>query len=466
MGSSARKSAVPNLADLFYAEPLLQREWDGRVTPKLVTSWSWEDGGRTLRLGLKRGAILHDGTPLSAPIVAEFIGRLLPARGRSGAWGLGSVTAISAEGNDSVVMRLSAPDMFLLAALSDIRIVHPENADIGTGPFRLLTRRPQVHATRFEDYHNGLSPLGGIRIIPYETQRAAWAALLRNEVEVVQEVSRETVEFMAGSSDVRTFSSLQPFYLALLFNQRHPALRHVEVRRALIEALDRQEIVERALRGRARVAEAPIWPFHWAYTAPAERYTHSPEAAGRRLDAAGFHEPAHGPAGKLRTRFSIRCLVNSEDPEYERVALLLQRQLFNIGVDLQVQLLPFGDLTERMGRGDFDTLLVRANASRTLERTYHFWRSADGGTREPGQVSGYAGADPVLDQLRRANSDVEISKTVAALAERFYEDAPAAFLAWLEVTRAVSARFAVPQNAAPDPFMNIWEWRLVEAEGR
>lgn len=460
IGGTARSSGISNLADALYAESLLEKDWDGRTTPRLAEDLTWADEGRVLRLTLKRNVLLHDATPVTSDLITGLIRQMVPPVRRSPALGFEHVTSVSSPDARSVELRLSEPDLFLTTALTDLRILKPDQPDTGTGPFKLLRRSPVVETVRFEQYHGGLSPLGGVKIIPYDTHRAAWAALLRGEVDVVQEVNRDAVEFLAGSSTVQTYSSIQPFYVPLVFNLNHPLLKNVEVRRAISEAIDRREIVERAMRGRGRVADGPIWPDHWAYDTPYRPHLYDPAAAKARLDAAGFPQPRGGNSGELRSRFTLKCLVYAEDPQFDRIALLLQRQLFDIGVNLQLELTPLERLTARADVGDFETYLVQANASRTLDRLYRFWRSAGPNNPRPTQNSGYTGADAVLDQLRRSTSEEQIRSSVSALSRRFYEDAPAAFIAWLEVARAVDARFTVPDRTDRDPFINLWQWRL------
>ena len=45
------------------------------------------------------------------------------------------------------------------------------------------------------------------------------------------------------------------------------------------------------------------------------------------------------------------------------------------------------------------------------------------------------------------------------LSQRFYEDSPAAFIAWTQITRAVDSRFVVPDLGAEDPFAKIGQWQ-------
>jgi peptide/nickel transport system substrate-binding protein len=453
IGAGGRPTGLDVLTDLLYAEPLIGHDWTGKPVAALAESWQWNPERTTVRITLKPNVKFHNGEPVTAQSVVRFLNQR-----RKGKLGFVYVTEVTADGGRTIVIRLSRPDAFLLPELTDLRVTHPDAADISTGPFMLVSRAPVVQAIRFDDYHGGKSPLDGVRIVTYDSHRSAWAALMRQEVDVVQEVSRESVEFMEGATNVKTYTALQSFYLYLALNQRNPALRHVEVRRAIAQALDRNAIIERALRGKGRVAEAPVWPYHWAYAPLTDKDTFNPEAARRRLDSAGFPMRPPRQAGERSTRFTLKCLVWSEDPQFERIGQIVQRQLFDVGINLEIELVPLKALIDRAGTGDYDTYLIQANAGRAIDYTYRFWRSS-GAANEATQQSGYSGADAALDRLRHSTSDDETREAVAAVVKQFHDDAPAAFIAWLEVTRAVDARFDVGDSKALDPFINMWQWR-------
>ena len=452
MGPSARLDAVKVLTSMLYAEGLVTHDWNGHTKPLLAESWRWSDDRKTLSLQLKKDLVFQNGSPLTAETVVRFLRAELENKGL----GFTYVTSIKTTGDLSIEIQLSRPDAFLLPQLSDLRLTHPDNEDIGTGPFRLVKRDP-IETVRFDRYHGGPSPLSGVNIAVYDSQRSAWAALMKGDVDVVQEVSRESVEFMKGSSRVHPFSTVQPFYVPIFLNQSHPALRNREVRLAMLEALDRQEIIEQAMNGFGQIADGPIWPQHWAYSPPANPHSHDPDVARARLERAGFplQKRAKGP----KSRFSFTCLVLAEDPQHERIAMVVQRQLFDVGIDMNIEMLSLNELRPRAAAGKFDGILGRVNSSRTLNLTYQFWRSADG-TGPPLMDSGYHGTDEAFDRLRMGGTKEETRSAIAALVNRFNEDVPALFLAWVEVTRAVDTRFAVAATEAPDPFFNLWQWRL------
>lgn len=464
IGATAKPSGVAVLAELLYSEPLIGRQVDGRPAPHLAESWTWDESDRRVSVRLKRGIRLHNGEPLTADLVARSLQAQVAAARKDSTLLFDTVQRISVDG-ELLVVELSRPDALLVSELLGLRISDPQHPDNGTGPFRIVRRSPELQTERFDHYHGGAPEISGVRIVTFESQRSAWAAMLRGEVDAVQEINRGSVEFLERSSTARTYTFLQPFYIPLVFNLRHDALRHVEVRRAITEALDREAIVAKSMHGHGRVADGPIWPLHWAYSGTHPRYSYDPKSAADRLDRAGFAIRRAAEPSEPDARFTFRCLFWSEDPQYERIALMVQRQLFDVGIDVQLEPATLAELRVRAAAGDFDAFLMRTNASRSLDLTYRFWRSTP--SSEPAmQRSGYSGADGVLDLLQQSTTDEEVRRAVEALSRRFYEDAPAAFIAWTEITRGVNSTFEVPEVGAEDPFSKIWQWRPAPERAR
>lgn len=455
--SRERRSAMAVLASYLSSESMLSIEATGRPQPGLAERWHWSEDGRTLVVELRPGVRFHDGSPVTAASVVSALERPRERQRPSSAFR--HVTSIAAEGDTAVAIQLARPDAFLLGELAQIRVTGANGT--GTGPFRIVSAEEPLRLERFDGYYRGPSAIRSIVIHPFDSQRSAWAALLRGEVDAVQEIQPDSVEFMRGSTQVTTSSLVRPFYIMLALNQRHDVLRHTDVRRAIAEAVDREEIVRDALRGMARVADNPIWPDHWALSSAARRYTHNPEAARLRLDGAGVPLKRAGQKGMVR-RFSVTCVFWEEEPRYERIALLLQRQLMRVGIDLQLKGVPLNDWTTRIGTGEFEILLLPARGGRSLDVTYDFWRSPAGGA-SPHLNLGYTGLDGIFDRLRTARTDAEVRTAVGDLQERFYEDAPAVFLAWQQTTRAVSSHIDVGKYRDSDIFSNIWQWRRADA---
>ena len=90
------------------------------------------------------------------------------------------------------------------------------------------------------------------------------------------------------------------------------------------------------MSSRGQVADGPIWPLHWAFSSALERRAFDPQAAQAEPGSMAPASPssADATAGLPRSRLSFTCLFSSEDPQAERIAPMIQRQLFDVGVDM------------------------------------------------------------------------------------------------------------------------------------
>jgi peptide/nickel transport system substrate-binding protein len=282
-------------------------------------------------------------------------------------------------------------------------------------------------------------------------------------VDLALEVNRESVEFLQGAAKFTLNWSIQPFYIPLVFNVRNPILARVEVRRAIADAIDRDEILSQGMRQRGQVADDPVWPYHWAYNSAGPHHTFNPNAARVRLDAAGLPILPAAP-GRRASRFQVKCLVYNGEPQFERIGLLLQRQLAAVGIDLVLELANYDTIVARLTDGQFESYLFQLTSGRDVSVTYRFWHSPTGALGQVMQNTGYTGADSVLDRLRQAREEDDIRIGVGDLRQRFFDDVPAVFLAWMQTTRAVDASFDIGDPSDPEIFSNIWRWHRISAQ--
>lgn len=456
---------VRALVNTLRTEALVGIGWDGRPTPRVAVHWTTYEGGRRLRLRIHPKVRFHDGTFLTASHVRELL--LKEVRGTDVPLSYSSIVSIDTIDDDEIDLALSRPEAFLVTDLISTSVTHPQNAEVGIGPYRAVQDEDGQANTpaageefarleAFPQYFRGAPRTEYVDIKEYATQRNAWAALMRGEINALHEVSPAAFDFVEKESSIRTYSFLRPYYSYLAFNMSHPVLGRREVRQALNQAVNRDDIIKRALHGRGQPAEGPIWPFHWAYSTAQRGFAYNPEAARLRLDAAGLTVPHSPVPGRMPSRLRFTCLI-FDDPRWEQTALLLQKQLFDIGVEMEFEALPFVELTERMSQGKFDAFLFEYASARSLTWAYYTWHSSQPIPYSP--RIGYRAADRVLDRLRHATTDQEIRVHVGELQRTLYEDPPAIFIAWPYSSRAVSTSFEVPVEANTDILGNIWQWR-------
>jgi peptide/nickel transport system substrate-binding protein len=458
---AAQSSTVDNIAETLSSEQLVSIGFDGRPQAGLAQSWEPLPGGLGVRLKLRPRVLFHNGQPGDAPSVARIL-RSQIALFERGGWNVaGSIKDIRPTSGDEIEIRYRRRDAFVLPDLGIFSIADPKDPLLRTGPFQLKPDNPPGSLAAFDGYYLGRPSIDAIQLQPYGTQRKAWIAMMRGEVNALYEVSREATDFVEAETAIRSYPFLRAYHLALVFNQAHPTLASRDVRVALNEAVDRDAIVRDGMRGRALPADGPIWPYHWAYSSAQRTFAHNPDAARLRLDRAGLTENRDGGPGRMRSRFHFTCLVPSDDTRFERIALIVQRQLFEVGVDMEIQALPVGEMIKsRVRKGEFDAFLFEMTSGRTLSWLYRFWHSPSEGP-PPALRTGYRGADGALDRLRGAQSDDETRLAVSDLQRVMYEDPPAVFLVWPRETRAADARFRVPYLNDRDVLTGVRDWRLI-----
>ena len=170
------------------------------------------------------------------------------------------------------------------------------------------------------------------------------------------------------------------------------------------------------------------------------------------------HQPDRMPS-----RFRFTCLIAREDQRLQRIGLVVQKQLFNIGVDMDVELIPARQLGARVATGQFEAALSEFGSMRSLNFVYAIWHSVP--PRSEGLVDlHYSSADAALDKLRAAIKEEDVRTAVADLQRAFYDDPPAVFLDWMQTARAVSRSSCVQSEPGRDVMGTIPQWRPAAAQ--
>ena len=425
---------------------------DGRPEPRLAERWDVSPDGLTWRFTLRRGLTFQNGRPVTSAEVRTAIqpDPELPEAGTQP--GLRDLVALETPSPLEIVIRLKRPNALLLEGLN---LSPVSSGDSGTGPFMPQARAPgKASLGRFDRYFRGRSAVSGVRISEYPSQRQAWTAMLRGEVDVLYDVAPEAFEFVRESPNAHLASFLRPYVIALAFNARHPRLGRRDVRRALNLAVDRRQVIDTVAGGRGVPAVDAIWPNHWARDAAAPAFPFDPQAARAALDAAGLKRPAGTAPG---TRFAFTCLVQA-DPLYERLALLIQRQFLGVDVDMRLEAVPISAFQPRVSTGRYDAFLGELVSGHGLGFTYMFWHSKPRSFIQ----TGYTAVDAALDRIRGARTDDQTRDAVQDLQRTMREDPPAVFIYWPQTSRAVSRRFLLPPEEDVDIIRSVDRWQIVD----
>ncbi|MGE3840243.1 MAG: ABC transporter substrate-binding protein [Vicinamibacterales bacterium] len=454
VGVPSTAAAVSQVARRLTFATLVTVAPDSTIQPGLASRFEVSADGRRWLFELRPGLRFTDGSPLDATVVAGILDRIL--RGGDLGPGLQDITHVEAIGPATLAIDLRAQSSLLPEALAVVSIERLEAEPATAGPYRRLANDGDwTPLEAFAEYYRGRPSIDRVELRGYPTSRAAWVALMRDEIDLLYDVPTDAAEFVEASSNIQSFSFLRPFVQVLGFNVATPALRDARVRRAIALAVDREAIISQAFSDRATPATGAVWLRHWA------RQEQLAVPAGRHVEQARrLIAEATGMPPPLRANESIRrvsCLLPAGYPVFERTALVLQRQLLDIGIDLRPEVLPVGELTRRLGEGRFETYLFEQNTGLGMYLPYLFWHSP--GPEAPLIRHGYTGADPSLDRVLRAENRNALGEAIREFQRAMADDPPAVFLAWTETARAVRRRFVIPDEPDRDVFASLPQWK-------
>ena len=437
--------ALTALPGLLSAEPLVAASWEGRPLFRLAESVTEAPDGSSLTFHLRPNVKFHSGEPVTSDRVRELLLRYQSLRDQ--------VTAIETAGDGALVLRLKRPYGLKIADMAHYTLDDPERRELRTGPFKVTSIGSTAVLEPFKDYYQGAPTVARVEVRQFATHRAAWTAMMRGEVNFLHEVNRDAIQFIEAGGNTRVYPTLRPYVVPLVFNTRHPVLRMREVRVALNEAVDRDEVVKNGMRGHGQPAEGPFWPHHWAYPRAYPSAPHNPEAAKLRLDGAGLPMRQRG-RDEAPTRFGFTCMLVEHDARFERIALVVQRQLFAVGVDMELRVVTLDEFRNRVAAMDYDAFISEMANGRTLIFPYQFWHS-----RASQLPTGYSAADEALERMKLARSDDETRVAVLDVMRIMRADPPAVFLANPREARAADKAFEFAYEPDRDIFGTLWQMK-------
>jgi peptide/nickel transport system substrate-binding protein len=182
--------------------------------------------------------------------------------------------------------------------------------------------------------------------------------LKSGEVHVVALVPWDKMRELAGLPSIVVHKTPGNAYEHVTLNERQvPAFADRRVRRALLQALDREAFTRTILDGLAPVAHGAIQPVSWAYTDAIRRYGFDPAAARRQLDEAGWRPGANGIRQRDGKPLAFTLITQAGFATRENIAQAIERQLREVGVDVRVELHDGTAISTLWFEGRFDAML-------------------------------------------------------------------------------------------------------------
>ncbi len=282
-------------------EGLVKPDKDGNFVEAVAESYEISEDATCYTFTIRENVKFHNGKTVTAEDVVYSLKRcagLLDVQDPNVVTesALSVITEIVAEGERTVILKLSQPNTELLPYLTCAVIpcdytdqkTHP----IGTGPFRFVSYAPleSFVIERFEDYYGEPAYLSKVTFKIYSGTDAAFLELLAGKIDIFPYLTQEQAEQLSGKYEIEVGG--MNMVQAMFLNNKKAPFDKEEVRQALCYAIDRTELLAMLSDGNGSVIGTNMFPgMGKFYNEETETwYEYDPEYAKELLARAGYKD--------------------------------------------------------------------------------------------------------------------------------------------------------------------------------
>ena len=399
----------------------------------LATSWKITNGGNTITFEVRTGLRFSDGTPFSPDDVAYTMQQLMdPAlHSPTGDAFRASEGKVQTEVLPKNRVRVTFPApiagldrLFDQVAIMSAKSPQKEMAVLGpyyvgenkAGSYLILKRNPNY----WEKDPGGrqLPYIESVRLDIQQNRDIEMLRLTRGEIHFINSVDADYFDKIAAQDpsmahDAGASLDSEEMWFNQVANSPLPAYKKAwftstNFRRAVSEAINREDIARIVFHGHARPAVGPVSPANKFWFNPKlQPHPFDKKSALQRLAQDGFHLQD----GTLRdhdghaVEFSV--ITNAGNKARERMATMIQQDLLGVGIKLNVVTLDFPSLIERITHSfDYEAcLLGMVNDELDPDAQMTVWlSSADSHQWNPSQKTPSTAWEAEIDKLMRAQA--------------------------------------------------------------
>lgn len=265
---------------------------------------------------------------------------------------------------------------------------------------------------------------------------------------------RPVVKALKGKFELRPYESLSWWYIGI--NHKNRALAEPGVRRAIAQALDRDELRSAHL-GDGQTISGPFAPRSPFYNESVKPLPYNLRAARKLMEGAGYKR-RRGRFAKGKRRLKLRMVVNKDWSMYKDVCLDIQTRLQKAGFEIELEWLDAASWRQKVIKDKNFDLSIGAWSFDEASDVYPLFHS-----KGEKNYFGYKNArmDALLEQSKKTQDPElfrEIYFRVHALA---HEDLPYVFLWSVNSYTAISSQL---EGVDIHPFryftwIKDWSWR-------
>jgi peptide/nickel transport system substrate-binding protein len=343
-----------------------------QLLPVLAEKWEVTPDFKTFTFHLRKGKLFHNGREMVGDDVKFSIERIMKVCPRKEL--LKNVDRIEVLDKYTVRLQAKEPDasiLFALGSLSPLMAIVPKEElekqggtfkhPIGTGPYKFMEWKPDRYLLleRFDAYQpqpgaaNGygggrMAYVDKIKFIPIAEESVATMALLNKEIDFLQYVPFKDVEKFKkdySRQGIQLDSKIGQSWYEVFFGLDKPFTKNVKFRQACAYAIDRQAVMQAAVREHGAVNPSLVLPDSEYYTPHHKKwYPKDVNKAKQLLQEAGYKGE------------EIEIVTNKKYMQMYTIAVAAQSELAAVGIKTRLNVVEWAMHVQKMIKGDFQLL--------------------------------------------------------------------------------------------------------------
>ena len=333
-------------------DPLIRTAADGSYEPALAESWEFTNDNTVLTFKLREGVVFHDGTPFNAQAVAKNFELAMRKENSADPHfkDLANIDSFEVVDDYTIQFNLkSASGAALVPFSMGVGFISSPTAleasgddygrhPVGTGPFKFVRWQSDefIEMARNENYWamgadgSALPYTDGVTMRFVSESATKIIEVQSGNLDIADEITPREARQLEGDDRGKLVDpppgGLQSW---LAFNTQKAPFDKVEVRRAVVQAIDREGLLKAIALGVGSVPPCIFSPSQWAYDDSVKQAAYDPAAAKAAIDAAG----ASGA--------EVQLSIIQRDPD-SQIAQIVQAQLAQVGLKVEINVMERG----------------------------------------------------------------------------------------------------------------------------
>jgi peptide/nickel transport system substrate-binding protein len=342
--------------------------------PELATDWKISKDGRSITFTLREHVFFSDGTPFTAEDVASTVRQMMDpnlhsATGDAFRSGSGSV-AVQVLAPNRITVTFPAAVAGLDRQFDQVAILSAKSpkkemaalgpfyvADYKAGSYVLLKKNPNYWKSDKDG--KKLPYLDGVRLDIQSNRDIETLRFRRGEIDLINSIDAEYYDRISETSpslvrDAGPSLDSEQMWFNQVAKAPLPAykvqwFRSQNFRRAVSEAINRDDLARVAFSSHAKPALGPVSPANRLWFDNNLKPTpYDTTASLRRLQQDGFRLDKNVLRDKEGHEVEFSIITNAGNKYRERMATMIQQDLGKIGIKVNVLTLDFPSMIERM----------------------------------------------------------------------------------------------------------------------